>query len=113
MTEPAMLEEYDPPLPTPRRRWLRRHWRMVVTCALVLLIAGGEYAASRAVAVKLRNLVDRKLDARLETGSLLYVPPYGITAWGVRLIRNDKDLINVGKVNLRLAQLPLGGGPIV
>src|SRR3954466_1836696 len=106
-------EDLDAPLPPPRRSWFRRYLKMLIVCGVLLVLVGGEYAASRVVASKLRSLVARKLDARLDTGSLIYVPPYGATAWGVRLLRDEKELVTVGRADIRLTQLPLGRGPII
>src|SRR5438876_5422748 len=111
---PAMTAVDDPLFEPakPRRPWWRRR-RWFVYLALLLLLGGGEWLASRVVAAKLRTLVDRKLDARLEIGKLIYVPPYGAIAWNVKLTRAGDEIVSLPKATIRLAKLPLGAGPIV
>src|SRR5580765_5065987 len=78
-------EGYAPP---PRTRWQRWKRRLIFLLVLLLLSAiAGEWVISRLIDLQLRQLVERKLDAKLEIGSLMYVPPYGVWAWNVRLVR--------------------------
>jgi hypothetical protein len=57
--------------------------------------------------------VDQKLDAHLELGPLLYVPPYGAITWGARITRQGDELFSVSRVNLALAEFPLKDKPII
>jgi len=102
--------------PLPRTRWQR--WKRRLIFLLVLLIAAaiaGEVVISRLIDSQLRELVERKLDAKLEIGSLMYVPPYGAWAWNVRLVRNSNELVRVDKLDVSLGELPTGGSdaPII
>jgi hypothetical protein len=92
----------------PRRRW----WKIAL-CAIVLALCDGEWLASRAISSKLRWLVERKLDAHLELGPVLYFPPYGAIAWGAKLTRDGRELVTLAKLNVTLAQNSLAGGPVV
>jgi hypothetical protein len=80
---------------------------MVVLCTIVLLLAVGELVASRQIAAKLRRTVDDKLDAHLEIGTLIYVPPYGAWVWNARIVRDGRELFSVAQLKLSLAELPL------
>jgi hypothetical protein len=93
----------------PRRRL--KILAVLLTVALVLLI--GEVLASRFIADKLRATVEGKLDAQLELGPLVYVPPYGAIAWGARITRHGDELFAVSRVNLALAEFPLKDKPII
>src|ERR1700704_3355297 len=94
-----------------RRPWWRRK-RWIVYILILVVAGGGEWLASRAIRAKLTALVDRKLDARLEIGTILYVPPYGASAWGMKLVRGGDEVLSLPKATIRLAELPLGSGPV-
>ncbi|MEA2734122.1 MAG: hypothetical protein QOE14_573, partial [Humisphaera sp.] len=83
----------------------------LLTLVLVLLV--GEFLASRAIADKLRTTVDSKLDAQLELGPLIYIPPYGAWAWNARITRDGEELFSVARVKLSLAQFPFRDKPII
>jgi hypothetical protein len=111
MTSPADEEVFEDP--KPRRSWWRRkRWGLYIL--ILALAAGAEYAGSRAIRAKLIGLVARKLDAQLEIGTLIYVPPYGANVWNVKLTRGGKEIVTLPGATIRLAKLPLGGAsPIV
>jgi hypothetical protein len=104
-TPRGIEDEDDAEAAPPRRRWLRLRW--VIPVVLLLLLIGGELAVSRLIANKLRKTVDDKLDAHLEIGALVYVPPYGAWVWDARIVRDGRDLFTVSRVKLSLAELPL------
>ncbi len=111
--QPFDDEDYAPAPPTRWQRWKRR---LIVLAVILLIVAGaGEFFVSRAIESQLRKLVERKLDAKLEIGSLMYVPPYGAWAWNVRLVRNSNELIRLDKIDVSLGELPIKGpdAPIV
>lgn len=104
--------------PKRRRRWLRRCcWTilLLLVAAGVLVWAIGEAVASRVVRKKLQTLVDQHLHARLEIGSLNYDYPYGVTVADVSLVTTGQPRITLAsfrKLNLQLAEIPLGDGPL-
>ena len=76
-------------------------------------------AGSGLCAQKLESAVSNNLHARLEIGSLLYQFPYGVIVRDAKFIADDPSspngatLLSVKKLDLSLAKLPLGSGPIV
>jgi hypothetical protein len=105
-----VISALDEPDPRPARR---KRWLWAVAIVLLLAVVVGEWVASRIVAGKLRALVAEKLDAKLELGTLLYIPPYGAWLSSARLVRDGHALVSVGRVKLKLARSPLAEGPII
>ena len=93
----------------PRRRL--RILAVLLTLVLALLIA--EVVASRMIAQKLRRTVEAKLDAQLELGPLVYIPPYGAWAWNSRVTRDGNELFSFSSVRLALAEFPLKDKPLI
>jgi hypothetical protein len=96
----------------PRRKPRRR--RRLIVAALILvplvIVYGG---VCRFLTHKLQATVAAKLDAELKIDSLLYFPPYGIRLSGAHLIRKNNVILNLGRLNLKLAESPFRKGPIV
>jgi hypothetical protein len=69
---------------------------------------------------KLQAMIASKVDAELRIGSLAYLPPFGVSVRDARLVAHDRtrggqelDVLKVAKLELRLAKLPFGKGPLV
>ena len=98
------------------RRWSR------VLLGVFVLGATVAIAAPSVVRVLLRRqlqtMIAEQLDARLEIGGLAYDMPYGVTVTDAVLIGTSPDgkplhLLRLPRVELQLARLPFGGGPLV
>src|ERR1051325_9737013 len=90
----------------------RRRWLVVLTIFVgVLIVAEG--LISRAIANKLCATVAKKIDAELNLGALIYVPPYQAIVFGLELVHDDRSILKIDRVNLRLAELPRRGRPLV
>ena len=109
MTLSADETEVKPAAPLRKRR--RRWWVGVAIVLVPLFIAYG--FVCRYLENKLEATVSQKLDAELKIDGLLYFPPYGIRLRGAHLVRKNNAILNLGRVNLKLAESPFGGGPIV
>ncbi|MDQ3439823.1 MAG: hypothetical protein M3478_05680 [Planctomycetota bacterium] len=96
-----------PAPPRNRRRW----WVGVAIVLVPMFIAYG--FVCRYLENKLEATVAQKLDAELKVDGLLYLPPYGIRLRGAHLVRQNNVILNLGRVSLKLAESPFGGGPIV
>ena len=107
----AAADDHDPDDPERRPRRRLKIIALLLTVVLVLLI--GELLASRLIAVKLRSTVAAKLDAELDLGPLLYVPPFGAWTWNGRITRDGDDLFTVSSVRLELAEFPRKDKPII
>lgn len=90
-----------------KRRWI------IVLILLAIALATVEWLASRMIRAKLVELVEAKLDAKLNIGTLVYLPPMGVWTRDISLARGDGDLLTIAGLRLKLAQLPWGGKPIV
>ena len=98
----------DPLGPKPRR------WRWIILALLVLLLLGaGEYYISRAIATKLRDTANGKLDAELRLGTVIYVPPMGAWVWNAQLVRVGQPIVQIPRAMIHLAKLPLRDQPII
>src|SRR5688572_29008724 len=95
------------------RKPRRRLKIIAVLCTLALVLLIVEFLASRAIADKLRATVAAKLDAELELGPLIYVPPYGVYVWDARITRDGEDLFSVAHARLSLTQFPFKDRPII
>ena len=95
------------------RKPRRRLKILAVLLALALVLLIGELLASRMIADKLRATVSSKLDAQLELGPLVYVPPYGAWTWNARITRDGEELFTVSRVKLSLAEFPFKDKPII
>lgn len=91
------------------RRW---RWIGITLLAVALIALTAEWLASRTVAGRLRALVDGRLDAKLELGTLVYIPPYGAWISHVELVRDGLTLASADNVRISLSESPLGDGPI-
>ena len=107
---------------TPRRR--RRRWLLVLSIALALIITFVVIlpaALAPIVQRKLETLVSNHLHARLTMGSLSYRFPYGVVVRDAKFVTDGShdnanggvQLLTVKSLDLLLAKLPLGSGPIV
>src|SRR5438105_1818806 len=100
-----------------RRR--RRYWLLGTVAAVALLLY---FVAPMIVAPILRDrlqrMVSAHLNAELTMDRLSYHFPYGLSAHNAALVATDErgeriDLLRVKELELHLAKLPLGGGPLV
>ena len=74
MSQPPPQDDdlYQPPPPTRWQRWRRRI--VVIAIALLVVLIAAEWLISYTIAAQLQKMVDRKLDAQLRLGSVLYIP---------------------------------------
>ena len=113
----------DPPQ-TPRRARGRK-WSvalLIVSILVAAVVFVSPVALAPLVQRKLQAMVEDHLHARLEIGSLQYHFPYGVTVRDVSLVARDPALppdapsvqiLGIGKLDLRLAELPFHDKPIV
>jgi hypothetical protein len=107
----TVADEADAKPARPRQRRGRR-WLFVLAILLVpLFIAYG--FVCKYLERRLEHAVAQRLDAELRIDGLLYFPPYGVRLRSAHLVRKNNVILNLGRVNLKLAQSPFGGGPIV
>src|SRR3954462_7564738 len=114
--QPPPTQEEDDYAPLPPTRWQRWRRRLIVFAIVLVIVAGvGEWLISHLIETQLENLVDRKLDAKLEVGSVLFISPSTAWAWNVRLVRNSNELLRMDKVAVSLGDLPIHGpeAPII
>src|SRR4051812_49146240 len=100
----------------PRRRLGRIAF--IILLALALLWVFGPRLAAPYVQAKLQEMIASKLSAELEMERLAYLPPFGVRVYNARLIAlNDAggefDVLKIARLDLRLAKLPFGEGPLV
>jgi uncharacterized protein involved in outer membrane biogenesis len=67
---------------------------------------------------RLQELVASRLNAHLEIGDLIYRYPYGVDVSNATLVTQSPDgqaltLLEIPRLRLALAQLPIGSGPLV
>ena len=101
----------------PRRWWARG--------ALIVLLLGGvawlvlPRVAAPYVRGKLQAMIASKLNAELRMEDLAYLPPFGVRVRNAKLVAKNEadagefDLLKVARIDLRLAELPFGEGPLV
>src|SRR4051812_47852125 len=98
-----------------RRRWTILGLIVAVIVVTVVLILPG--ALAPIVERKLEALVANHLHARIEIGSLAYRFPYGVSVHDAKFVTDEShdgvQLLTVRSLDLSLAELPLGSGPIV
>lgn len=101
----------------PRRWWSRALLGLLLLVGLAWALA--PKLAAPYVRGKLQAMIASKLSAELRMDGLTYLPPFGVRVWGARLVARDEagsgefDLFKVARVDLRLAKLPFGEGPLV
>ena len=94
---------------TSTRRPRRRLKILAVLLTLVLVLLVAEVVASRMIADKLRRTVEAKLDAHLELGPLVYIPPYGAWTWNARITRGGEDAVFRLARQARAGRVPVQG----
>src|SRR4051812_18455370 len=98
-----------------RRRLLR--FVIVAVAALTTLYVVATFALAPFVRSKLQRTVSDNLHAQLEIGSLSYRFPYGVTVRDASFATDPQhgavELVRVARLDLSLAKLPFGKGPIV
>jgi len=62
---------------------------------------------------RLERAVADKLDAELQLGRLLYIPPLGVHIGSAHLVRKNNVLADFGRVDLKLGAWPRKGRPVV
>ena len=107
----------EPKGPSRALRFLRR---ALVTVAVVMGLAYfvGPRLAAPFVRQQLQQMVSKNLNATLTMDGLSYQFPYGVRARNAALVTTDEqgrpvDLLRVKELELALAELPLGKGPLV
>jgi hypothetical protein len=91
---------------------------LALTAILGLLYFVGPWIAAPILRHKLEAMVAKSLNARLTMDGLSYDFPYGLRARNAALIAKDErgqdvDLIRVKHLELVLAKMPWGNGPLV
>ncbi|MGA2500185.1 MAG: hypothetical protein ABSH20_20795, partial [Tepidisphaeraceae bacterium] len=99
------------------RRWLLRIVAATIVLALLLFWLG-PIAARPMVRGKLQAMVSSQLNAELRIGRLRYSFPYGVDVTDVGLLAKDDDgkpveLLTIPRLEIGLAKLPFGPGPLV
>src|SRR5690242_16555688 len=104
---------FSPSKLLPRRRWQRV--LVGATLGLLLLVAVAWLTLPRLmepmIRRKLQAMVSSRLDARLDLGSLSYLPPYGVRVRDAALVApdaatGDVQVLKIGRLDLRLAKPP-------
>jgi hypothetical protein len=95
----------------PERRRLRR-W-IIIAVILLLALCGAELGISKFLDYKLRDTISDRLDAQLTIEGLWYVPPLSVHISGATLHREEERLLSIGPSEIKLAQIPLPGRPVV
>jgi hypothetical protein len=100
----------------PRRRWARWSLAILVLLGLVWLIAPRLVAPY--VRGKLQAMIASRADVELRMDSLAYLPPFGVRVRDARLVAKENgagevEVLKVARLDLRLAKLPFGEGPLV
>ncbi|HEV2295563.1 MAG TPA: hypothetical protein VGR35_17070 [Tepidisphaeraceae bacterium] len=90
----------------------RRRWPLILAIILVPLLITYAFICNY-LERKIENAIAQKLDAELRIRGLLYFPPYGIWLSGAHLVRGHNVILDLGRVDLKLAESPFGEGPIV
>src|SRR5688572_13554037 len=100
----------------PRRWWARLGLVALLLLALLWLIV--PRVAAPYVRGKLQAMIASRVDAELRMESLSYLPPFGVRVRGARLVAKENgasevELLKFARLDLRLAKLPFGEGPLV
>src|SRR4029079_2032572 len=101
--------------------WWRRRWTMVPLAGVVLimlLMLIGPGVARPFVRANCQSMSREQLTAELESGSLAYVFPYGVSVTDSRLVTTDPEgnpveLLSARHVSIALAKLPILPGPLL
>src|SRR4051794_27637108 len=101
-------EEYTEP---PRPRWKRR--LTIIAILLVMVLIAAEVLTSYYLSWKLRQTVSTKLDARLQLGLVIYVPPYGVIVFNPELNRDSHKIFEASRIKLSLGKFPRRDEPVV
>jgi hypothetical protein len=98
----------------------KRRWRILLALAAVLAVAW--FVAPQllvpTIERKLQAMIGSQLKADLSIGAIRYAPPYGVRVRDVSLLANDPkhgrvEILKVAVLDLKLAKLPVGDGPLV
>ena len=70
------------------------------------------------IGIKLRSEIAQRTSATLRTGWVIYLPPYTVRVGGARLYLHDSaagsiPILEIAKLRVSLARLPLGTGPLL
>src|SRR4051794_19306435 len=87
----------------------RRRWLTVLVVFLVSL-ALTEYLISWTISRKLRAILTDRVNGEVHINRLLFVPPYGVHVWNATLTQGNHAVLNIGRLDLRLARIPLHRG---
>lgn len=112
----ALRQKERPLTPTRRRRILKFFIGLGVLLVLACLV--GPRVVAPFLRHRLEKMVADNLNARLTMDSLVYEFPYGVRAHNAALIAKDEtgrdiDLLRVKDLELVLAKLPIGDGPLL
>jgi hypothetical protein len=92
---------------------------LAAAALLVLIAIAAQLLLAPIIHDKLEETVAAHLDAALAIGSISYWPPFTVHLHDVRFVAHPKDpgggteLLAAQKIDLALAKLPLGQGPLV
>ena len=109
-------------LPARLSNLIPRTRRARIALGVVVLLVLAWFVVPRMLAPmlrgKLQGMIAGHLDAQLRIGDLSYSPPYGVRARDVSLVTDDPrhgwvELVKVKRLDLKLARLPFGDGPLV
>jgi hypothetical protein len=102
----------------PRSR--RGKWLLGILAGVLLLVLLTPRLAAPYEQRKLQAMIASKVDAELRMGSLSYLPPFGVSIRDARLIAHDRtkggqelEVLKIARLELRLARIPFGTGPLV
>jgi hypothetical protein len=102
--------------PKPKRRWPRA--LVIAGGAVVVLCVVGWFVIGLVCRSHIASAVKKSTGAELRANHSWYLPPYGVSLRGVRLIRTGPDgeeieLLSAARVDLKLVRMPHKGQPIV
>src|SRR5688500_13175191 len=107
------MESKRPKEPKPRRRWRRTLLRVLLTLVVLTALAWliVPKLAAPMIERKLQAMISSRLDANLEMGPLVYLPPFGVRVSDARLVTATAEdgrveLLKIDRLDLRLAKLP-------
>ncbi|MBC8107817.1 MAG: hypothetical protein H7Z14_14610 [Anaerolineae bacterium] len=107
----------DSVIPRPHRRRRRAIIGVVALALIAALVVILPAALAPVVQRKLEAMVSNHLHARLEVGSLSYRFPYGVSVRDAKFVTDEShdgvQLLTVKALDISLAKLPIGSGPIV
>jgi len=94
----------------------RRNLLIIIGSVILVILIALRLSVAPLLKRELIATVEKKLYAKLIIGDLSYNPPYGVVAHDCRLVPLDSsigDLLDIKELSIRLASLPLFGGPLV